>query len=107
MADHGGTVPGPGYALPEIFDALRADLIAARQKLLDANQEPIMELIGTEVELTFTLEHSGKGKAGVNLKVLGVGFEAGGEKGIARSAVHRLKVTLGPIGIVGVAGEVE
>jgi hypothetical protein len=96
----------PGYGLPEIFEALRDDFVAAQRQLASTNGEPIMQLAETEVELAFTVEHSGKGKGGVNLKVFGVGFEAGGEKGTTRSGVHRLTVKLSPAGIIDVL-EVE
>ncbi|WP_405889854.1 hypothetical protein OG427_07345 [Streptomyces sp. NBC_00133] len=99
--------PSEGYGLPAVFEALRKDLAAAQQRLLDANQNAILNLKETEVELTFTVEHTGKGKGGINLKVFGVGFEAGGEKGTNRSSVHRLKVILEPTDILGVADEDE
>ncbi|GFE17966.1 hypothetical protein Sgleb_60130 [Streptomyces glebosus] len=95
-----------GYGLPAVFEALRSDLAAAQQRLLNADQEAILNLKETEVELTFTVERTGKGKGGINLKVFGVGFEAGGEKGTNQSTVHRLKVTLEPSqALLGVAGE--
>jgi Trypsin-co-occurring domain 2 len=91
-----------GYGLAEIFEALRNDFVAAQRQLVNADREPIMQLGETEVELAFTVEHAGKGKGGVNLKVFGVGFEAGGEKGTTRAAVHRLMVKLSPAGIIDV-----
>lgn len=99
-----GNEVATGYGLPDIFEALRNDLLAAQERLQSSSSEPIMDLGETEVELAFTVEHAGKGKAGVNLKVFGVGFEAEGEKGITRSSVHRLKVTLTPSEVMGVAG---
>lgn len=98
------TESSDGYGLPAVFEALHADLVASQRRLLDADQEAMLKLKETEVELTFTVERAGKGKGGLNLKVFGVGFEAGVEKGTNRSTVHRLKVTLEPIQeLLGVA----
>ncbi|GAB7188979.1 hypothetical protein ATKI12_8810 [Kitasatospora sp. Ki12] len=100
------TEPSEGYGLPAVFEALRSDLVAAQQRLLNGNQEAILNLKETEVELSFTVERAGKGKGSINLKVFGVGFEAGGEKGANRSTVHRLKVTLEPSqALLGIADE--
>ncbi len=85
-----------GYGLPEVFEALRHDLVAAQDKLRDEKRDPVMKLGGAEIELTFTLQRDTKGKGGVNLKVFGVGFEAGGERGRTESAVHKIKIMLEP-----------
>ncbi|MBV8528177.1 MAG: hypothetical protein JOZ75_07670 [Candidatus Dormibacteraeota bacterium] len=94
------------YGLPQIFSALRADLIASQDVLLGADRKPMLQVTEAQIELAFTLEHSLTGGGGINLKFFGVGFEGKGEKGRTEGTTHRLTLSLGPVegaetGVVG------
>lgn len=89
--------PEPTYGLPQIFEALRSDLIASQEALRGADKKPIMQVTAAQIELTFTLDHSMKGGGGINLKFFGVGFEGKGETGRTEGRAHNLTVNLGPV----------
>jgi Trypsin-co-occurring domain 2 len=114
MAGNAGETSGEsgGFGIPDVLKALRYDIEQSQKNLLDANKKPVMKLASGDVEIAFTVESKGKGKVGVNLKVFGVGFEAGGEKERTTSTVHRLRLKLEPSdgttsGILGILGELE
>ncbi|MDH6629408.1 hypothetical protein M2271_007244 [Streptomyces sp. LBL] len=87
-----------GYGLPDVFQALRGDLLKAKQYLMDSDGDPIMKLAGAEVEIAFTVERRKKGESGLNLRAFGVGF--GAEVGLEHgdSTVHRIKINLDSAG---------
>lgn len=93
-----------GYGLPEVFRALRSDLDEAEQQLREQSSGPLMTLSSVEVEIQFTIERETAGKAGLNLKVLGVGFEGGGGTSSSELTTHRLLVRLDPIRPTGLLG---
>ena len=82
------------FGLGDVLDALRRDLLHAQSKAKGGASGLFVQ--GAEVELAFTVSHGRDGKTGINLKVFGVGFDAGGRLASSSEMVHRIKLTLGP-----------
>jgi hypothetical protein len=104
MASH-PEAPAPAVAtfgLKEVLSALSRDLVAAREA--SKTQSFGLFVQEVEVELAFTVEHSSDEKAGVNIKVFGVGFDAGGTLGKSAETVHRIQLKLSPEGTTGSGG---
>jgi len=82
------------FGLDQVLKALRRDLKSAQKA---AEGDPLGLFVQqAEVELAFTVERSKSAGGGINLKVFGVGADAGGKRGTTSETVHRIKLTLSP-----------
>jgi hypothetical protein len=99
-------MPGDGdetFGLDQVLGAIHRDLKSAQKA---AETDPFgLYVQNVVVELVFTVERSREGGGGINLKVLGIGAEAGGRRRSSEATEHRIVLTLSPQGWSLVAEE--
>jgi hypothetical protein len=82
------------FGLDKVLLALWRDI---KKTQAETRDDPLgLKVQRAGVELAFTVESSKKGGLGVNLRVLGVGADAGGERGSSSETVHRIHLLLAP-----------
>jgi hypothetical protein len=83
------------FGLDQVLNALGRDLKRAQNR---AAQDVGFGLFvrQVEVELAFTVGRAKGKRGGINLKVLGVGFEAGANGDSTSETVHRIQLALAP-----------
>jgi len=86
--------------LADLLSALRGEIDLARQRLSESGAAPMLRLKEAEVEVQFGVETVGKG--GADFDVYFFAVQLGGE--YKSQNLHKLKVTLSPVGGVDVAG---
>ena len=82
------------FGLDKVLLALWRDI---KKTQAETRDDPLgLKVQRADVELAFTVESSRKAGLGVNLRVLGIGADAGGERGSSSEAVHRIHLLLAP-----------
>ena len=91
-----------GLGLAEAIDAVRSELRRAQD--LGVGSDVRFAVGGVDVELAVELTKSAGG--GLSVNVLGL-LSLEGKGDVARGEVHRVKISLNPIGVAGAPFEVS
>lgn len=93
--------------IPEVLTSLRKDLDRAQKMLVESGDKPLLTLDSAEIELTVSITQSSDTVGKVGFNVLGVNLGVGGKDSEAMQNTHKIKISMKPVGTVGVAGKVQ